>query len=337
MYGGAGPELGNWFMTVLVTGAAGFIGYHTCARLLARGENVVGVDNLNPYYDVDLKKARVKRLEQNKGFVFHRLDIADRGALDALSKAGVRRVVHLAAQAGVRYSLEDPFAYGRANCMGQLAVLEFCRRLDGLEHLVYASSSSVYGGNLKQPFAVEDRVDSPISLYGASKRAGELMAYSYSHAYRIPVTGLRLFSVYGPWGRPDMAAYLFTMALFDGAPIRLFNRGKMKRDFTYIDDAVEGLIAALDRPPAAESSAPPHRLYNIGNNRAEPLRRFVELLERITGRTARIELAPLQPGDVIETVADIGPARADLSYAPKTTLDEGLERFVVWYRDFHGA
>ncbi|MFQ5984870.1 MAG: NAD-dependent epimerase/dehydratase family protein [Alphaproteobacteria bacterium] len=324
-------------MTVLVTGAAGFIGYHVCARLLARGEKVIGVDNLNPYYDVDLKKARVKRLDENTGFVFRRLDIADWEALNALSKAGIRRVVHLAAQAGVRYSLEDPFSYGRANCMGQLAVLEFCRRLDGLEHLVYASSSSVYGGNRKQPFAVEDRVDRPISLYAASKRAGELMACSYSYLYRIPATGLRFFSVYGPWGRPDMAAYLFTRALFDGEPIRLFNHGKMKRDFTYIDDAVAGLMAALDRPPEAKDGAPPHRLYNIGNNRGEPLRRFVELLERVTGRTARIELAPMQPGDVVATVADIGAARADLGYEPRTTIDEGLKRFVAWYRDFHGT
>ena len=264
-------------MTVLVTGAAGFIGSHLCDKLLARGDAVIGVDNMDPYYDVALKRARLARLEGRPGFRFHEADIADGTALAAAVKGAgtVRRVAHLAAQAGVRHSLENPMAYVHANLVGHLVVQELCRRLDGFEHLVYASSSSVYGASNKLPFSVDDRADQPLSLYAATKRADEMMSYSYSHLYRLPMTGLRFFTVYGPWGRPDMAAYLFTAAIIEGRPIKLFNHGDMKRDFTYIDDIVDGVIAALDSPPVDNGVAAPHRLYNIGNNRSEPLTRFV--------------------------------------------------------------
>ncbi len=324
-------------MAVLVTGAAGFIGYHVAEALLARGDGVIGVDSLNDYYDPDLKRARLARLEERDGFSFERLDIAEREALARLTRAHreITRVIHLAAQAGVRYSLENPFAYVDANVTGQLAVIEACRGLPGFEHLVYASSSSVYGANRKLPFSVEDRVDRPISLYAATKRAGELMAESSAHLYGLPMTGLRFFTVYGPWGRPDMSAYIFTKAIFEGHPIRLFNRGEMRRDFTYIDDIVAGVLAALDRPPAVTGDGPPHRLYNLGNHRSEELKHFVEVIERACGRSAAKELTEMQPGDVEATYADIETSRRDLGFEPKITIEEGLPRFVAWYRDYH--
>ncbi len=326
-------------MTVLLTGAAGFIGYHVCEALLDRGESVVGVDNLNDYYDPALKQARLNRLEGRSGFSFHKLDIADREAMLALvdGEPGLDRIVHLAAQAGVRHSLENPYAYIDANVMGELVVLEACRRLPDFKHLVYASSSSVYGGNRKLPFAVEDSVDRPVSLYAATKRAGELIAQSYAHLYRIPATGLRFFTVYGPWGRPDMSAYLFTKAIFEGATISVFNQGDMRRDFTYIDDIVSGVLAALDRPPADDGETPPHRLYNLGNHRSEDLMRFIALLEQACGREAVKVFEDMQPGDVKETYADIEASRRDLGFEPRTGIDEGLPRFVQWYREYHGV
>jgi len=326
-------------MTILVTGAAGFIGYHLCEHLLARGDTVLGVDNVNDYYDVGLKEARLARLQAQPGFSFARLDIADHEALAARARqAGdVRRVVHLAAQAGVRYSLDHPFAYVQANLVGHMSVLEMCRHLPDFENLVYASSSSVYGGNTKLPFAVEDRVDTPVSLYAATKRADELMSHAYAHLYRIPQTGLRFFTVYGPWGRPDMALYIFTKAILAGEPIRVFNHGDMMRDFTYVDDIIAGVVASLDTPPADAAGTPPHRLYNIGNHRSEPLLRLIEVLEGALGRKAETILEPMQPGDVKETFADITAISRDLGYRPTTPIDVGVPRFVEWYRDYHGA
>lgn len=324
-------------MTVLVTGAAGFIGYHAATALLDRGEAVVGIDNLNDYYDVNLKKARLGRLEEHGNFAFEHLDIADLGAMVEFAHAhkGVERVLHFAAQPGVRYSLVNPHAYVNTNVVGHLNVLEICRRFESLTHLVYASSSAVYGGNTKLPFAVEDRVDRPASLYGATKRCGELLSHCYSHLYRLPATGVRFFTVYGPWGRPDMAAYLFTRAIFNGEIIRVFNRGEMKRDFTYIDDATSGVLACLDHPPAGGKRAPPHVVYNIGNNEAEPLTRFIEVIEKAVGRKAQVKLVPMQPGEVKETFADITATQKDLGFSPKTGIDTGIPRFVEWYRDYH--
>jgi UDP-glucuronate 4-epimerase len=324
-------------MTVVVTGAAGFIGFHVSTALLKRGERVIGVDNLNDYYDVALKEARLAELRRLPGFTFHRLELAERGALQALldRHADTDRVVHLAAQAGVRYSLTNPHAYIGSNIQGQLEVLEACRALPRLKHLVFASSSSVYGGNIKLPFSVTDRVDTPHSLYAATKKADELMSYCYSHLYGLPATGLRFFTVYGPWGRPDMAAWIFTDAILAGKPIRVFNHGDMRRDFTFIDDIVAGVVACLDRPPANSGGEPPYRLYNIGNHRSEELKRFIALLEQALGRKAIVELAPMQPGDVPATYADIAETQADLGFAPTTPIDEGLPRFVAWYRAYH--
>ena len=329
---------GSPSMTVLVTGAAGFIGYHVCEALLARGERVVGVDNVNDYYDVRLKEARLARLQERDGFTFRRLDLADGAALAGLvdEMPAIRRAVHLAAQAGVRYSLENPAAYINANVVGHFTVMEACRHIDGFEHLVYASSSSVYGGNTKLPFAVTDRVDHPVSLYAATKRSAELMSYCYSHLFDLPQTGLRFFTVYGPWGRPDMSAYIFTRAVLAGETIRVFNRGDMMRDFTYIDDVVAGVLAALDRPPGKDDGGPPHRLYNLGNHRSEPLLRFIELIEKATGRKAKVKLEPMQPGDVKATYADIEASRRDLGFAPTVPIDEGIPRFVAWFRNYHG-
>ena len=325
-------------MTVLVTGAAGFIGYHVCEALIARGEAVVGVDNLNDYYDVGLKKARLARLKAHASFTFRRVDIAEREAF-AEATAGldaIDRVVHLAAQAGVRHSVKDPFAYVRNNLVGQLVIMEYCRHLPGLRHLVYASSSSVYGGSGKLPFSVDDRVDRPISLYAATKKADELMAHSYSHLYRMPQTGLRFFTVYGPWGRPDMALYLFSDAITAGRPIHVFNNGDMQRDFTYVDDIVAGTLAALDRPPADDCADAPHALYNLGNNHPEPLMRLIGLLEDALGIRAETIFEPLQPGDVAETYANIESAERDLGFAPATPIDVGVPRFVDWYRSYQG-
>lgn len=327
-------------MTVLVTGAAGFVGLHVCKALLARGEPVLGVDNLNSYYDPALKRARLAELEREPGFRFHRLDIAELDALTALAREHapeIRAVVHLAAQAGVRYSLERPFDYVRSNLEGHMVVLETCRHhLPKLEHLVYASSSSVYGANEKVPFSVEDRVDRPVSLYAATKRADEILSQVYAHLYGIPQTGLRFFTVYGPFGRPDMAYYSFTDAIVAGRPITLYNEGRMRRDFTWIGDVVEGVLAALDRPPSAEPGRPPHRLYNLGNHEPVELRRFVAVLEDAIGKKALIRLAPMQPGDVVETFADIEATTRDLGWRPTTPIEEGLPRFVAWYRAYHG-
>ncbi|MDX8433805.1 NAD-dependent epimerase/dehydratase family protein [Mesorhizobium abyssinicae] len=318
-------------MSIVVTGAAGFIGSHVCQRLLARGDDVIGIDNMNSYYDPALKAARLARLSGRKGFSFHQLDIAEPGALAAaLGKRPVRGIVHLAAQAGVRYSLENPRAYIHANIAGQLEILELCRASSGLEHLVYASSSSVYGGNTKVPFAESDRVDDPVSIYAATKKADELMSSTYAHLFDLPQTGLRFFTVYGPWGRPDMASWIFTEAMLAGKPIRVFNHGEMWRDFTYIDDIVEGVVAVLDKPPA--SDGPRHRLYNIGNSQPVHLGRFIDTLESLLGVKAIRDNLPLQPGEVEKTYADTSALERDFGFRPKVRIEEGLRKFVDWYR-----
>jgi UDP-glucuronate 4-epimerase len=328
-------------MTVLITGAAGFIGFHLAGRLLERGDRVIGVDDLNDYYDVSLKRARLERLSAKGGFAFSRLDIADRDAVTALVRAnpGIDRVVHLAAQAGVRYSLENPHAYTRTNVEGHLVVLEACRRLDGFKHLVYASSSSVYGANTELPFSVADRVDRPLSLYGATKKSMEMMSHAYAHLYRLPQTGLRYFTVYGPWGRPDMAAFIFIRKMLAGEPIPVFNQGVMRRDFTYIDDIVSGTIGCLDNPPGdlGAGAPPPARIYNIGNHRSESLMDFIALIEKELGIKAKMDLMPMQPGDVKETFADIEDTRRDFGFEPKTAIGEGIPKLVAWYRDYYGA
>jgi len=326
-------------MAVLVTGAAGFIGFHVAAALARSGERVLGLDNLSSYYDVRLKEARLAELRKLPDFGFERLDIAEPGALAKLlaRHQDIDRVVHLAAQAGVRYSLIEPRAYASANLAGHLEVLEACRGIAGLKHLVYASSSSVYGGNTKLPFSETDSVDTPQSLYAATKKADELMSHCYAHLYRLPLTMLRFFTVYGPWGRPDMAAWLFTGAILAGRPIRVFNHGDMHRDFTYIDDVVAGVLACLAKPPADTGVEPPHRIYNLGNHRSEELEHFVAVLERALGTPARRELLPMQPGDVPATYADIAAASRDFGFQPKTTIDEGLPKFVAWYRGYHGV
>jgi len=323
-------------VTVLVTGAAGFIGFHVAARLLATGTLAVGIDNMNSYYDVSLKQARLDKLTQLPGFVFRQLDVADRDAIHGLADEfpGITRIIHLAAQAGVRHSLIDPYTYVTANVMGQVVMLELARRLKGLEHFVYASSSSVYGSNDVLPFAVDDRVERPCSVYAATKRAGELIAASYAHLYGVPATGLRFFTVYGPWGRPDMAAFLFARAILAGEPIRVFDYGEMWRDFTYIDDIVDGVIAAADRPP---QTSPPHVIYNLGNHRPEKLTDFIATLEHALGRKAELRLEPMQPGDVARTYADIETSRRDLGFAPTTPIGIGLAKFVDWYRDYYSV
>jgi UDP-glucuronate 4-epimerase len=321
-------------MSILLTGAAGFIGFHVAGTLLKRGERVVGIDNLNDYYDVTLKEARLALLRAYPGFAFAKLDVADReGVFRLVEKhADLSGIIHLAAQAGVRHSLIDPYTYIDANVMGTLVMLEAARRMKCPNGIVYASSSSVYGANTKQPFSVEDRVDHPVSLYGATKRSCELMAESYSRLFGVAATGLRFFTVYGPWGRPDMAAFLFTRAILAGEPIKVFNKGRMARDFTYIDDIVQGVIAAHDRPPGPGV----HRLYNLGNHRPERLLDFIAVIERLLGVTAAKQLLPMQPGDVAESFADIEPARRDLGFEPKATIESGLANFVRWYREYHG-
>lgn len=324
-------------MAVLVTGAAGFIGFHVSQALMARGEQVFGIDNLNDYYKVQLKRDRLALLEANKAFRFVQADISDRkGFAAALSGESISDVVHLAAQAGVRYSIENPFAYVESNLIGHMTVLEYCRHLDGLSHLVYASSSSVYGGNEKLPFSESDPVDRPVSLYAATKKADELMSHTYSHLYRLPQTGLRFFTVYGPWGRPDMALWLFTEAILAGKPIRVFNHGDMKRDFTYIDDIVCGVLSCLDGPPTDDGTAPPHRVYNIGNHRPEALMHMIDVLETAVGQRAERQLEPMQPGDVQATYADISVIQQDHGFAPTTSIEEGIPRFVEWYKTYHG-
>ena len=324
-------------MTYLVTGAAGFIGMHVALRLLERGEKVIGIDRLDDYYSVALKRARLAELERHRSFAFHRLDLSDMGALhEALAGERVRRIVHLAAQPGVRYSIENPQAYVSANVAGHLNVLEYARHADGLEGMVYASSSSVYGGNTKLPFSEEDAVDTPVSLYAATKRADELMAHTYAHLFRIPLTGLRFFTVYGPWGRPDMAVWRFAEAIVEGRPIRVFNRGDMMRDFTYVDDIAAGVLAVTDAPPADDGGAPPHRLYNIGHNRPERLTDLIGTIERALGRTAEQILEPMQPGDVPATYADIERIRAAHGFEPRTALADGIPRFVDWFKGYRG-
>lgn len=326
-------------MTILVTGAAGFIGSHVAHVLLDRGDEVVGLDNLNDYYSVQLKRDRLARLQARPGFSFHQIELADFDALTALMRqiGPVRGIVHLAAQAGVRYSLTNPHAYLQANLAGHLNMLEIARHADGLDNMVYASSSSVYGGNTKLPFAVEDRVDSPVSLYAATKKADELMSHSYAHLFRIPLTGLRFFTVYGPWGRPDMALWLFTEAILAGKPIRVFNHGDMHRDFTYVDDIVTGVVASLDHPAADDGQTPPCKIYNIGNHRAEPLLRLIQVLEDALGMQAEKIMEPMQPGDVQATYADIEAIRRDVGFEPTTPIDVGVPRFVEWYREYHGV
>lgn len=333
-------------MKILVTGAAGFIGARLSERLLERGDTVLGYDNLNDYYDPSLKEARLRRLQPQEGFSMVRGGLEDRSALEAAFEGfAPQRVVNLAAQAGVRYSLQNPHAYIQSNIVGFMNILEACRHR-GVEHLVYASSSSVYGGNRKLPFAVEDSVDHPLSLYAASKKANELMAHTYSHLYRLPTTGLRFFTVYGPWGRPDMALFQFTQRILAGEPIELFNNGQHTRDFTYIDDIVEGVIRTLDhvpgpdpnydpRAPNPATSDAPYRVYNIGNNAPVQLLDYIEVLEQALGRKAQRRLLPLQPGDVPDTFADVSALQRDVGYAPSTPIQTGIARFVQWYRAYY--
>ena len=335
-------------MRVLVTGAAGFIGSHLSQRLLARGDEVLGYDNLNPYYDPRLKQARLDRLLPLDGFQFVQASLEDRPALEAAFDAfQPDRVVNLAAQAGVRYSLENPQAYLDSNVVGFLNILEACRHR-GIEHLVYASSSSVYGANKKLPFAVEDSVDHPVSLYAATKKANELMAHTYSHLFGLPSTGLRFFTVYGPWGRPDMALFLFTRKILAGEAIDVFNHGHHTRDFTYIDDIVEGVIRTLDKVPDPDprhdpmaptpaTSSAPYRVYNIGNHQPVQLLRYIEVLEDCLGRKSERNLLPLQPGDVPDTCADVSALQRDTGYSPSTPIETGISRFVEWYRDYYHA
>lgn len=333
-------------MKVLVTGAAGFIGYHTASRLLARGDTVVGVDNLNDYYDVRLKEARLARLRDHTNFIFVRTDVADRASIaEAFSRHKPERVVHLAAQAGVRYSITNPETYIDSNLTGFGNILEGCRR-EQIEHLVYASSSSVYGANTTLPFSVHQNVDHPLSLYAASKKANELMAHCYSGLFNLPTTGLRFFTVYGPWGRPDMALFLFTRNILAGRPIDVFNHGNHSRGFTYVDDIVEGVIRVLDNiaapdpqwsgdKPDPASSRAPYRIYNIGSNSATPLMRYIELIEKNLGRTAELNLLPLQPGDVPDTSADVEDLLRDVGYSPTTSVETGIKKFVEWYRSYY--
>lgn len=324
-------------MAHLLTGVAGFIGSHVASALLARGERVIGVDNLNPYYSVKLKEDRLARLTGQDGFTFVKADISDNAAMSQLVRDNpdLRAIIHLAAQAGVRHSLIDPYSYVQSNLMGQVVMLEAARLAPKLEGFVYASSSSVYGSNTKQPFSVDDPVDHPISLYAASKRADELLTECYAWLHRIPSTGLRFFTVYGPWGRPDMAAYLFASAIVEGKPIHVFNSGLSTRDFTYIDDIVAGVLAAVDNPPRLATGSAPHRIYNLGNNRPERLLDFINIIERELGRTAEKIFEPLPPGDIAATHADIDASIADLGFRPRTPLTEGLANFIAWFKNYH--
>ena len=333
-------------MKILITGAAGFIGFHLAQRLLSQHNEVVGVDNLNDYYDLTLKEARLSQLQAHAGFRFVRLDVADREGMARLfAESQFNRVVHLAAQAGVRYSLQNPHAYIESNIVGFLNVLEGCRHHQ-IEHLLYASSSSVYGANNHLPFSIRDRVDQPLSLYAASKRSNELMAYTYSHLYGLPATGLRFFTVYGPWGRPDMALFLFTRKILAGEAIPVFNYGQHQRDFTYIDDIIEGVVRVLQYPPQKEvplshvdakegAQKVPWRLYNIGNNQPVSLMVYIQTLEEVLGKKAQLQLLPLQPGDVPDTYADIEELEQLVGFRPSTTVRQGIERFVSWYRDYY--
>lgn len=320
---------------VLVTGAAGFIGFHVARQLLAVGRSVVGLDSLNSYYDPALKQARLEILQGNSHFNFVRTDLADRSAMASLfATHRFPAVIHLAAQAGVRHSIGHPHDYADANLEGFVNVLEGCRHNE-CRHLIYASSSSVYGANVKLPFSVDDRTDHPISLYAATKRANELMAFSYSHLYRLPVTGLRFFTIYGPWGRPDMAIFLFAKAIMEGMPIKLFNHGKMRRDFTYVDDVMRVVMRLIDRIPQGGNGNAPARIYNVGNHHPEDLMHVVSVLERELGREAVKEMLPMQPGDVVETFADIGDLMRDVGFRPQTSIEDGVREFVAWFRDYH--
>ncbi len=333
---------------ILVTGAAGFIGFHLSHRLLQRGDTVVGLDNLNNYYDVQLKRDRLAKLTSVLGFSFQEMELADRGAIGKLfQREKFDKVVNLAAQAGVRYSLENPHAYVDSNLVGFVNILEGCRH-SGVKHLVYASSSSVYGANTKMPFSIHHNVDHPVSLYAATKKANELMAHTYSHLYELPTTGLRFFTVYGPWGRPDMALFLFTKAILEGRPIDVFNHGKMRRDFTFIDDIVEGVVRVTDHIPTTNSawsgdhgdpgtSRAPYRIYNIGNNQPVELEHFIATLEKALGKTAEKNLLPMQPGDVPATYADVDDLIRDVGFRPATPIEVGIERFVQWYREYFGV
>ncbi len=322
-------------MTTLITGVAGFIGAHVARALLSRGEAVIGVDNLNDYYDPELKKARLAWIAELGDIELLQADLANQDTFEVLKGREIGQVIHLAAQAGVRYSLENPYAYVNSNLIGHLNVLEFCRRQTDLRQLIYASSSSVYGGNTKLPFAEDDPVDHPVSLYAATKKSDELMSHCYSHLYGIPQTGLRFFTVYGPWGRPDMAMWLFTKAILAGQPIRVFNHGDMRRDFTYVDDIVAGVLAAYDKPVARDREEAPHRLYNIGNNQPEALLTMIDILEAALGKSAIRKFEAMQPGDVKETYADISRISQELGYAPHTPITEGVPKFVAWYRKYH--
>ncbi|MEO8890275.1 MAG: NAD-dependent epimerase [Coleofasciculaceae cyanobacterium] len=334
--------------TILVTGAAGFIGFHLCQRLLHRGDKVIGIDNLNDYYDVFLKQDRLTQLQQLPDFSFQKLDLANQDGMTQLfATQHFDGVVNLAAQVGVRYSVKNPQAYVQSNLVGFVNILEGCR-YSGVEHLVFASSSSVYGANTRIPFSVHDTVDHPVSIYGASKKANELMAHTYSHLYRLPITGLRFFTVYGTWGRPDMAPFLFTKAILEGQPINVFNYGKMRRDFTYIDDIVEGVVRVLDKVPEANpnwcgdtpdpsSSNAPYKLYNIGNNQPIELMHFIEVLEDCIGKKAEKNMLPLQPGDVLATYADVDDLVQDVGFKPNTSIETGVERFVAWYRSYYNV
>ena len=325
-------------MSILVTGAAGFIGFHTSQALLARGEKVIGIDNFNDYYDVALKENRAARLLAQEGFSMVRADISEREAMEQTfaRHPDITGIIHLAAQAGVRYSLINPYSYTKSNVEGHLVLMEAARKLKDLKHFVYASSSSVYGANTKLPFSVEDPVEHPVSLYAATKRSMELLSESYARMYALPMTGLRFFTVYGPWGRPDMAAYIFTKKIIAGEPIPVFNNGKMRRDFTFIDDIVGGILGVLATTPQSPDGTP-HRIYNLGNNRSEQLMRFVQVLEEALQRKAEIDFQPLQPGDVPETYADIDASIRDFGFNPVTPIEQGIPRFVDWYKDYHGV
>jgi len=334
-------------LPILVTGVAGFIGFHLARRLLDDGQSVIGIDNLNDYYDVSLKEARLALLRERDRFEFVKLDLANKIGMESLFAANrFRRVVHLAAQAGVRYSLTNPHAYVDSNLVGFLHILEGCRARQ-VPHLVYASSSSVYGANTAMPFSVHHNVDHPLSLYAASKKANELMAHTYAHLYGLPCTGLRFFTVYGPWGRPDMALFTFTRKILAGEPIDVYNYGKHKRDFTYIDDIIEGVVRVMDHIPAPDdgwnsdrpnpgTSSAPWRVYNIGNNQPVELERYIEVIEQCLGRTAERNLLPMQPGDVPDTCADVSALEADVGYAPSTPIEDGIRAFIEWYREYYG-
>ena len=335
-------------MKVIVTGAAGFIGFHLCQKLLVTGHVVIGVDNLSDYYDVNLKRDRLKQIENNSNFTFHKLDITDKKSLsDLFNNVNAERVVHLAAQAGVRYSLENPFAYIDSNIHGFINILENCRHND-IEHLVYASSSSVYGANTGMPFSVHDNVDHPLSLYGATKKSNELMAHSYSHLYGLPTTGLRFFTVYGPWGRPDMSYFKFTKNIYGDLPIDIYNNGKHRRDFTYIDDIVEGVVRIIELTPepnkawSGENPDPgtsyaPYHLYNLGNNNPVQLMHFIKVIEDCVGKEAKKNFLPMQAGDMLETYADIDDLNKDIGYSPSTNIETGIARFVEWYKKYYGV